>query len=376
MKRARRRWLIAAALAAALSALAAGAGSASAASTQIEEGWSVIRNWPPGGGSTAPYDYAPTVIEEDGFQRIWWCGMGPDQLDDIYYAKIRLSDGAFVEGPGPVLTPRYDRSWQGLSVCDPTVVRGAFLPGDGHAYRYAMYYTASSLGTGPPGGIGVVYSDDGITWNGQTAPYNPIIDTVGNCQPRYGVGQAEAWNQNGLGNVYLFFTDTCRTQNPGNPGTTWVTHSVDQSGYHLAPPVQLSSAGIGAPWHGLIWNNAFAVDSQSGLLYVAAPNWRWCANGGPAEMPAFGVYSMPVWTAVTGGGTWTHEFQATAGDDGSLPNGGACNADRIHSPGFVRNGTGDLAPLKAGGIRLLMARDNGNIYNSELFMHRWTDPHP
>ncbi|WP_161606366.1 LPXTG cell wall anchor domain-containing protein [Microlunatus speluncae] len=161
----------------------------------------------PGGaltGGDAAYEYAPTIIVENGVYRMWYCAQDPDgdvAGDDILYAESSSAAGPFT-GPGGgaptiVFEGRGDGSFDGQHTCDPSVVKAD----DG---TYYLYYGAA-VNDGETS-IGVARSSDGLSWERMTA--TPII-TASHQVDRgndYGAGQPSVIIKDGL--FYLIFTDT------------------------------------------------------------------------------------------------------------------------------------------------------------------------
>lgn len=190
------------AVAAGLAAAMVAAPSAGAAETV-----SLDNHRGPSGTLTGPdsaYEYAPTIMYENGKYRMWYCGQDPRGRvagDDILYAESTSLNGPFT-GPGGgapaiVFEGRGDRSFDGQHTCDPSIVK---IP-DG---TYFMYYGAS-LDDGITA-IGVAYSRDGLSW--ERLKSTPIISPARqqNTGNNYGAGQPSVVYLNGK--FHLIFTDT------------------------------------------------------------------------------------------------------------------------------------------------------------------------
>lgn len=157
------------------------------------------------GNDNTVYEYAPTIIAENGVYRMWYCaGLegGVVAGDDIMYAESTSAAGPFF-GPGGgapirVFEGRGDGSYDGQHVCDPSVIKAD----DG---TYYMYYGAA-IDDGETA-IGVARSADGISWE-RLAPGGPIIAASHQVDRGndYGAGQPSAIFKDGL--FYLIFTDT------------------------------------------------------------------------------------------------------------------------------------------------------------------------
>jgi hypothetical protein len=285
---------------------------------------------PPQGAGTviarSGYDYGPSVIEDGGIQRFWWCGLS-NGTDHILYQSYNPSTRTWSPSqPVSVLAPVAGSSWEGRFVCDPSVVRGQFTY-LGRSYAYALYYTATSDDTGGGIGnrIGVAFSNDGINWTRYAG--NPII-RPSSMDGTYGAGQSAVWNRDGRSSITLFYTDTS--------GKGLFTAS-SADGITFGAPTKLSTATTEGG-HLLRWNSDFAIDSTTGLLYAAVPGYfrRATRAGEHSETYEIGLYRLPYAQALAGTGTW--EFLANI--DTNLT-GHALN----FAPGFRRNGYGDLSGI-------------------------------
>ncbi|HXG06811.1 MAG TPA: hypothetical protein VNI77_05740 [Nitrososphaera sp.] len=112
------------------------------------------------------YDYSPSWMADTvvGMDRMWWCsnriggGEPPGEGDVIKYAFSLPGSGTW-STPQVVLAPNMS-GWEGVCVCDPSVVRGQFFY-NGHTYALAMYYTTSP-NCATDNKIGVAFSDNGV----------------------------------------------------------------------------------------------------------------------------------------------------------------------------------------------------------------------
>src|SRR2546428_67393 len=81
------------------------------------------------GGGDAPYNYAPSVMVENGRYRMWWCsqlGIANPPGDDILYAESYSLDGPFAGPDGRRGTPIFSGSGTGfdaMHVCDPSAIK-------------------------------------------------------------------------------------------------------------------------------------------------------------------------------------------------------------------------------------------------------------
>ncbi|SEE27843.1 hypothetical protein SAMN04488561_0866 [Jiangella alba] len=149
------------------------------------------------------YDYAPSVIVEDGVEKMWWCGHNVNG-DGVYYSQRDQPDGAWSE---PDLVLSADRAWEVVHVCDPSVIRGSFSV-DGVGYSYLMYYGAADL-SGQNTKLGVAYSNDGVTWVKHSD--EALLEEPGMIFD-YGVGMPALFTMDG--DVYVAYYDTGRNSAP------------------------------------------------------------------------------------------------------------------------------------------------------------------
>ncbi|WP_246868753.1 beta-xylosidase [Saccharopolyspora sp. ASAGF58] len=157
------------------------------------------------GGLPAPYNYGPTVLQDGGQYRTWWCsqlpGIGPPG-DDILTAASGSPDGPFTAAGGAPAVPIFSGrpgGFDGKHTCDPSVLKV-----DG---RYYLYYTGAAGDHAHGNAIGVAGSPDGLSWR-REAGGRPIVTASGevNRENVYGAGQPSALYLDGW--FYLMFTDT------------------------------------------------------------------------------------------------------------------------------------------------------------------------
>jgi hypothetical protein len=184
-----------------------------------------------------------------------------------------------------------------------------------------------------PANIGVVYSNDGIHWDGQTASYNPMLPAPP-CNNPSGYGMPSAWNTDGASAIRLFWMDACAAA-PKGMGKTAMTAI---EGTHLQTPQQLTSGGLVEPGGAALdwWNAHIVVDSSNSNLYMVIPN-DGSTRG--AEY-TFGVYRLFGGDMLNLAAAWTLEYQATSADFQAL--GFTYSA----SAAFVTNVYGDIGPLR------------------------------
>ncbi|MGH2813311.1 MAG: hypothetical protein ACRDI1_11465, partial [Actinomycetota bacterium] len=279
------------------------------------------------------YDYAPSVIEEGGVRKVWWCGNERLEAfrDYIYYREQVLATGK-LSPIRRVLGPRAGK-WDSRFTCDPSVVRGSFLnPEDAGVYTYAMYYTGTSSMTGQRNAIGLAFSNDGSRWKRFQNGGKPLISPAGrdlDSELCYGAGQPSAHN-GGAAAISLFYMD--------DSATGWCSDRTfvraSPNGIHFdAPvpvspfPIQISNRGAHVDPHPA--DADFALEPSSGLFYAAI--------GTPGHHDGrfqFGVYRMLAGELMVGQGDW--ELQAVVDT--------ASTGRRLNdSPAFLTDGSGNLA---------------------------------
>lgn len=159
-------------------------------------------------GRARRWDYTPSVIQTGNVQQFWWCGEAHNpqktsqDTDTILYESIDLNTGQHI-GPKVVLaeTPG---SWDSAYTCNPKVIKGEFSNplGDGQNYTYALYYVGTDNVAGSENGIGVAFSNDGISWKKYPSPVIPTTNRNG-----YGAAQPVAYNADGKQAITLFYED-------------------------------------------------------------------------------------------------------------------------------------------------------------------------
>ncbi len=184
------------------------------------------------------YDYAPTVLFENGKYRMWWCHdaderPGSRQRDAIFYSEATSPNGPWSK-PVSVFAPRGNsRYFDGGHICDPSIV---VVNG-----TYYMYYSGNARSDARAATkIGVATSSDGIHWtranNGQ-----PIISPRRSSSGQYGAGQPSATVVDGK--VYLVFTDTTApASNRVTGGGVYVIRSTDPT--FRGPVEELTAAEV------------------------------------------------------------------------------------------------------------------------------------
>jgi len=271
-------------------------------------------------GAHNTYNYVPSVImHSDGTQKMWWCA--GDGTDVILYRAVNANTQQVITDTTRVLMPSTRPSWDASFTCDPSVVMGNFLypDGSGARYAYAMYYTAtdSQLDGGTNNGVGVAFSNDGITC--RKYPYPILRDTRTPPVTAYGFGEQSVISADGQSGIWMFAVKKL----DGSPQHYHLYYSAD--GVTLQEQFQVTESGVTGNF---ITEADFAYDFSTGYVYMVT-------NRINAEH-TIDIYKI-AWTGLSNG-TWTHV--ASLGKEGSYNptpstyeyNGGA---------GFLRNEFGN-----------------------------------
>jgi len=166
------------------------------------------------GGGDAPYNYAPSVLLDNGRYRMWWCsqlGIANPPGDDILLAESTSMDGPFAGPDGRGGTPVFSGSatqFDAMHTCDPSVVKVGGT--------YYMYYTGAAGAHAHGNAVGLATSTDGRVWT-RANNGRPLLTASRNVKRdnTYGVGQPSVVYL--AGHFYLMFTDTTG-QNAGRNG--------------------------------------------------------------------------------------------------------------------------------------------------------------
>lgn len=284
----------------------------------------------------AGYNYAPSIISENGVTDFWWCGQG--QTDVIFHRSYDPQTGF---SPARIVFKPTPGSWNRQYVCDPSVIRGRFVnPGDGQTYTYAMYYSGADNQPGNNNQTGLAFSNDKVTWVDYPEPViRPLNPAV--AQGNYGIGQPASFTD-GKSGLFVFTTDLTGPQGVAGFGDLYVRHTAD--GIHFGAPVRIPNGTTdGATINP---NSDFAYDAKTGDVYVITglPG-RVChqvACKDPARNPdretyQMGLFKMPLKVLLSGSpARWTPLGYLNSDVTGFYLN---------HSPGFRRDGTGSLTPF-------------------------------
>jgi hypothetical protein len=191
------------------------------------------------GGGDAPYNYAPSVLLDNGRYRMWWCsqlGVANPPGDDILLAESKSIDGPFTGPDGRGGTPVFSGSatlFDAVHTCDPSVIKVGGT--------YYMYYTGAAGAHAHGNAIGLATSPDGRVWtraNGGRPLLTAARDV--NRDNTYGVGQPSVVYL--AGHFYLMFTDTTGQDTGHNGAGQFVLRSPDPTFGHDVEA--LSKAGF------------------------------------------------------------------------------------------------------------------------------------
>ncbi|MBN4096505.1 hypothetical protein JX003_20030 [Methylobacterium sp. OT2] len=284
----------------------------------------------------AGYNYAPSVITENGTTDIWWCGQG--KTDVIFHRSYTPQTGF---SPARIVFQPTPNSWNRQYVCDPSVIRGRFVnPADGQTYAYAMYYSGADNLPGNNNQTGLAFSNDKVTWvdypEPVIKPINPVI-----AQGNYGTGQPATFSD-GRSGLFVFTTDLTGPQGVPGFGDLYVRHTAD--GVHFGAPARVPNATTDGST--INPNSDFAYDPKTGEVYVITglPG-RVCqqvACKDPGRNPdretyQMGLFRMPLKAVLSGApAAWTPLGYLNSDVTGFYLN---------HSPGFQRDGAGFLTPF-------------------------------
>lgn len=220
-------------------------------------------------GENAMYNYAPSVMVDNGRVRLWWCSQlisAAPPGDDVLYSEAATL-------AGPYTTGRAVYSGSGMAfdarhTCDPSVIK----IGD----AYYLYYTGAPNDHGRDNAIGLAYSSDGINWTRANGGYPVVTSSFESVRGNtYGAGQPSAVYLDGW--VYLMFTDTNGRGAKDNGAGQFVLRAKDPafvSGVEtlgpngFTPGLGIRSRSVveafSADWMWIDALNAFAIAHETG----------------------------------------------------------------------------------------------------------------
>ncbi|EIZ86587.1 hypothetical protein WYO_0783 [Methylobacterium sp. GXF4] len=283
------------------------------------------------------YNYAPSVITENGTTDFWWCGQG--KTDVIFHRSYSPQTGF---SPAQVVFQPTPGSWNRVHVCDPSVIKGSFTnPADGRHYNYVMYYSGVDNAPGNNNQTGLAFSNDKLNWinypDPVISPLNPAV-----AQDNYGNGQPATINTDGRSSLLIFTTDLSGPQGVVGFGDLYVRHTADGVNFDspIRIPIEATDGTTVNP------NSDFAYDQATGNVYVITGlpgrNCQQVVCKDPARNPdretyQLGLFKMPLKTLLSG----TPAKWSPVGYLNSDVTGFYLN----HSPGFQRDPYGNLTPF-------------------------------
>lgn len=157
------------------------------------------------------YNYAPTIIFDEGVYKMWWCGPNGDGevIDQIHYAT---SIDGFHWGNRQIVLGRTHES-MGRHVCDPSVVKV-----NGKYYIYITSDSSEHTREGRDNRIYLATSLDGIQW--EMYPRNGKPNQIIRCpltDGSYCVGQPSVLYKDGK--FWLYYSNT-----RGKSGNDWFVY--------------------------------------------------------------------------------------------------------------------------------------------------------
>ena len=150
------------------------------------------------------YNYCPAVLHHEGVTHLWYCAneKAYEIVDSIMYRHEKKH----FSSPEVALRPDDDiTAWDGVHVCDPSVIKGIFNDGE-TVYHYAMAYLGCNTLDCTNNEIGLAFAKTPagpwIKWS-----QNPLVTFDLKGFKRYwGVGQPSLINLNRQSKLGLFYT--------------------------------------------------------------------------------------------------------------------------------------------------------------------------
>jgi hypothetical protein len=288
------------------------------------------------------YNYAPCAVE-DGTHFFWWCQNSEPRriVDHLYFRRYDFARQAWTPRE-LALAPGAPGTWDGVHVCDPSVIRGRFRDG-GTEYGWLLAYLGCDTLTNCHNQVGLALA---------AAPGGPWVRYRGNpvvsgSAATWGSGQPSLVSLDQAGRVALFYT----RQEDDLSTYTYLSELdlSDLAAAHVGPPVRLSTAGLtergAAP--PVLHDADFALAATGDLVYVVRPlaaGELTLANHS-VRLPSVVQVARAEWAAIRQGeGRWT-----VLAEVGPEQTGFAFG----HSAAFGRDPAGRLAG--SGRLRLNLA---------------------
>ncbi|QFY13381.1 hypothetical protein GBF35_48560 [Nonomuraea phyllanthi] len=350
----------------------------------------------PGYQDAGYYQYAPSIVQTSGTQRIiYYCANTVEYASSsgnalrathdhvLFNVGTRQPNGSYTWGPTrTALRPRLEAgdpghspatpSWAAYHICDPDVVKGRFTyttPQTGRTtYTWAMFFTAADNDDHGADGrfnvVGVALATSPLgPW---TIVAKPVIDVTepGYNAAGYGVGQPSVTSVDQQGNLLLFYSGLdCAALDTPDPscdvadrGTAVRTLDLgDADAPVLGERSFVTTAGLTPepflPNSGRFLHNAcWAYDPSRQSFVISRDTGPLDGNEIQKNVEVDRIAGSGIWT---GSGAWTVVGQITEAQTGYTWN---------HNSGLVRDPYGGLAydrPLDYSGVDVYFATEPG-----------------
>lgn len=189
------------------------------------------------------YNYAPSIMIEDGVMHIWYCAneVSGYVTDYIAYRRGEIqSDGTWVFSERQIVLGPTADNWDSVHTCDPSVIKGEFSYRS-ESYNYLMAYLGCVTldNSNNEVGIAVAKNPEG-PWI-KISELNPIAnyyesDEFSNDVWTWGYGQPSLISVDKQGEVLLFYTKGL------NSGTSTQVERWDLS--NLDNPIKIESTQV------------------------------------------------------------------------------------------------------------------------------------
>ncbi|MEK7599206.1 MAG: hypothetical protein AAB474_02005 [Patescibacteria group bacterium] len=303
------------------------------------------------------YDYGPSIINDGGIYRMYWCSARIGGGDSIWYAQssdgVNWSDLRVILNPTPN-SEETDFNADG-HICDPSVVKTGGI--------YYLYYTAASF-SGKNNRIFLAKSTDGVNWIKYPSNSNPkpVIQNTIRSQG-YGIGQSAVFFLNNK--FYHYFTNTDLNGEMlafSTDGINWTIQNNNQPVFTTTNfvPVYLKDYNVFFAVYGhneLNHNDLYYSFSKDGITWNSktfsdSPKIAVGGNRGS-------IHNAGILTDIAGnvsGSSFLVYYGA--GDAGTVQNGGFTNAASWNIDITRINFS---VPLKPGTIQGFKLKMPGNL---------------
>lgn len=272
------------------------------------------------------YEYAPSVIEEDGVEHLWSCQNAQAGVirDHIFYTK--RVQGVVVENR-VVLAGGPAGAWDSFHTCDPSVLKSRVVY-DGITYAYVMFYLGNDVNASRHNQIGVAFARRiGGPWKKYPAPIVTSADLHA-----WGVGQPSATSIDGRGRILLFYTQGDKF---GAGAFRRDLHLGNMAHPIIGDAVPVTTAGLTGTHGATDWLNNFdiAYDPSRDRFFAVREQHPYSTTHPRyigASLQVVSIDGASIWN---GGGQWRVEGAITP-DLTGFP--------RNHNGGFQRTPAGTL----------------------------------